>query len=83
VNELFQVGFEPKDNQKRPFNICYATRFSSPKQDLVKALSSKHPKRASLLIIMPLNLLQKAEQAEKLKTSSQKPAQASYYCATV
>jgi hypothetical protein len=31
----------------RPFNICYAstdvTRFSSPKQDLVKALSSKQP----------------------------------------
>ena len=39
ANELF--CFKPK---LRSFNICYATevtRFSSPKQDLVKALSSK------------------------------------------
>ncbi|KAN0067309.1 hypothetical protein V8E54_014572 [Elaphomyces granulatus] len=41
ANELF--CFKPK---LRSFNICYATevtRFSSPKQDLVKALSSKQP----------------------------------------
>jgi hypothetical protein len=50
----------------RPFNICYASTevtrfFSSPKHDLIKALSSKQPpppiqeesKRASLIIICP------------------------------
>jgi hypothetical protein len=69
VNEFF--GFEPKANQVGAIQATEVTRFSSPEQDYVKALSSKHPpdlKRAKLIIV-PLRLLQE-EQAEKLKTAA-------------